>query len=149
MLRQMAAPIPRVPPVTKATLPESLSPVLLVRSWVTVTGSSWGRAPERRCGGRVDALVRRSAPAAVYRQHGAARATRQGRARLPLATARRAVADVLGRVPHAPSPTRGGGPRGHRSAARRPGQYGRRRPDRRCPCPTRPPLPPAGRRGCS
>src|SRR3712207_4470836 len=42
MLRQIAAPIPRVRPVTKATRPESLSPVLLVRSWVAVTGSSWG-----------------------------------------------------------------------------------------------------------
>src|SRR5215217_4582865 len=42
MLRLMAAPIPRVPPVTNATRPESLSPVLLVRSWVAVTGSSCG-----------------------------------------------------------------------------------------------------------
>src|SRR5918994_1648818 len=42
MLRLIAAPIPRVPPVTKATRPESLSRALLVRSWVAVTGSSSG-----------------------------------------------------------------------------------------------------------
>src|SRR5215218_977284 len=40
----MAAPIPRVPPVTKATLPSSLSPVLVERSCVAVMASSPGAA---------------------------------------------------------------------------------------------------------
>src|SRR5918997_6509283 len=45
-----------------------------------------------------------------YRQHGAERAARQDRRRLPPATTRRAVAQVVARVRHARSPTRGSRP---------------------------------------
>src|SRR5687768_3518713 len=43
-LREIAAPIPRVPPVTKATLPRSFSPVVAVLASVAVIASSMGSA---------------------------------------------------------------------------------------------------------
>src|SRR3712207_9411815 len=99
MLRQIAAPIPRVPPVTNATRPESLSPVLLVRSWVAVTGSSCGSGACASFLGRSWCAGDAVGSGSGYGQHGAERAVRQDRARLPPATTRRAVAQAVARVP--------------------------------------------------
>src|SRR5919107_1200305 len=94
-------------PVTNATRPESLSPVLLVRSWVAVTGSSCGSGAHASFLGRSRRPGDAVGSGSGYGQHGAERAVRQDRARPPHATTRRAVAQVVARVRHAPLPTRG------------------------------------------
>src|SRR3954452_4681402 len=73
-LREMAAPIPRVPPVTKATRPTSFSPARLVRTCVAVT------VPPRQCSPACapeQALLGTAAPVSVRHEHPAAPCARQ------------------------------------------------------------------------